>query len=198
MRKEKNIILTLKAQWSLILLFCSFIVGGAAMRIIGIVSRGESFPSLLIFVPLVIIIALYLASIILGILSLKTSRFPLLWIVPSVLLVFYLSYTTVTDFIRMSRSGITTVERLNVIKPGKGLGVSIDRHGEHETQIVAVFYKSPAENSGLKNGDIIISIQDIYVHNSADIVKTLNNLEEPYLEVKVLRNGKEITVPVNR
>lgn len=69
----------------------------------------------------------------------------------------------------------------------EGSGVSIDE----------VLPDSPAEKAGLKDGDIIVSIDGNKVESERDIRKTLRALENPKaLNVGILRDGKPLNISV--
>ena len=109
-----------------------------------------------------------------------------------------LGFTTITDISRLSKLASQTVTHYESIKPGKAIGVSISKNDDTPTLVEAVFYKSPAENSGIINGDIITSIERVSVTSRNDVINILNQLEQDTIQVNVTREGKDTTIIVKR
>ena len=78
----------------------------------------------------------------------------------------------------------------------EGIGISIGKGINADITIVEVFKDSPAEKSGLKAGDVIISInsEDVTSKSTEEIATMIKNGKET--EITVLRGTKEITVRV--
>ena len=195
---NKNVTLTPKAQWSLILFLGSFVLNVALMWFLGSLSKSADIHAFIIFIPPLLALIIYIIAIIFGISSLKTSKFPLLWVIPCLIMGITLGITTVTDLSRFSKLSSKTISHSASIKPGKAIGVSISRNEETPTLVDAVYYKSPAEISGIINGDIITSIEGIPVHSQNDIVNTLNRIENNIVQVDVMRDGQNKTITISR
>lgn len=195
---SNNVILTPKAQWSLILFLGSFVINIASMWVVGSASKITNIDPLIVLIPPFFTILVYLASVLLGLASLKTSKFPLTLVIPCSLLLVVLTYTATNDFYRLLKSDIETVGYQETIASNKGIGVSISQNPEAPTVISAVFYNSPAEKAGLRNGDKIILIEDFKVNSLNDIVKTLNSIETDNVKVTINRNGGNKVIEVNR
>ncbi len=81
---------------------------------------------------------------------------------------------------RDSRTGIGKVDVVPAIKPLVG----------------RVVKGSPAEVSGLKEGDVILSIDGKEIGNWEEVVETVRDSKGKELSFKVLRGGKELTIKV--
>jgi membrane-associated protease RseP (regulator of RpoE activity) len=196
--KNNNVILTPKAQWSLIFFLGSFALNIASMWLIGSLSKSADIHAFIIFIPPLLTVIIYLISAILGVASLKTSKFPLLWVIPCLIMGGTLGITAVADLSRFSKLTSTTISHSASINPGKAIGVTISRSEETPTLVEAVLYKSPAENSGIINGDTILSIEGIPVHSRNDIVNALNQIENTIVQVNVRREGQNKSIIVSR
>ncbi len=89
---------------------------------------------------------------------------------------------------------------LNVNGEYQGIGIQISTNANNEPVIITVFENSSANQSGLKEGDIIVAIKDIDVSNLSideikDIVTSYQNEE---FDITYRRNGEENTVTVKR
>jgi regulator of sigma E protease len=67
----------------------------------------------------------------------------------------------------------------------------------HGIMVRAVVENSPAEQAGIKPGDIILEVGGQPVHNSADLSNMVNSVEEgTETDLLLLRNGQEIQTTV--
>lgn len=70
-------------------------------------------------------------------------------------------------------------------------------YNEHNSYVIieGVIADSPAENAGLKSGDIILSINDIAVVKSGDVSKMISQHKPgDKMEIKILRENKIMTL----
>jgi membrane-associated protease RseP (regulator of RpoE activity) len=195
---NKNVILTPTAQWSLVLFLGSIVVSILSMWILGTVASKTDLNIYIVLIPPLLTAIVYATSCVLGFLSLKTSKFPLVWVAPCLIMTIVLSFTIITDFSRMTDATSKTITRHQTIEAGKAIGVSLRSHGDTPTLVEAVFYKSPAENAGVKNGDIIKAIDGKVVSSKNDVVHILNQIEIKSLELTISRNGQDIQLEVIR
>ncbi|MCP4340005.1 MAG: PDZ domain-containing protein [Desulfobulbaceae bacterium] len=107
-----------------------------------------------------------------------------------------LAYTSWADFSRTRDS--TKVVQISESSKNKEIGISLNPTQSNPTQIVAVFLNSPAEKSGLKNGDIIISIEGTEVSSRDEIVGFINTSDNPALDFVVKRNNENVSISVWR
>jgi len=107
---------------------------------------------------------------------------------------------------------IDTVKELSqqLIKYGKvkrgWLGVLVQEIDEkmkrklnidHGVLVIKVFKKSPAKKSGIKTGDIILSINGIRIRDLQDMRQVISRLKpEEKTSVEILRNRKRLIITV--
>lgn len=82
----------------------------------------------------------------------------------------------------------------------QGIGIEILKQEEGPIQIVTVFEDSPAAVAGLKNGDIIKSINDVDLtdKSSEDAVDIIKKSEDKNIKITVSRNEELISFVVER
>ena len=79
----------------------------------------------------------------------------------------------------------------------KETGIYLYQVEQKSTKIAALVPKSPAEQQGLKAGDNIISVNDIYVKdNPEELINFLNKNDYTLLKFDIERNGKQMTIDV--
>lgn len=78
------------------------------------------------------------------------------------------------------------------------LGLSIqDTENGNGVKVLAVDDDSPAEKAGLKEGDVIVAVDDVSVKSTDDITRTLRENRNKYVfSFKVQRNGSTQTLEV--
>lgn len=83
----------------------------------------------------------------------------------------------------------------------KGFGIQIQKNEENGYMVItSIFKNSPAEISGLKVGDQIISIDNVESKDLSvsDFSSNIRNSSNKTFNLKVLRDGDEIDVTVNK
>ena len=74
-------------------------------------------------------------------------------------------------------------------------GIAIQSSADNNTKIAAVYSKSPAEQQGLKTGDIILKVNDIDVlNNVTKLLEEINKTESNEIKFTVERNKEIIDV----
>lgn len=96
---------------------------------------------------------------------------------------------------------VSDVDNFNLIINGEyqGIGVQIGYNENKEPVITYVFPSSPADNSGLKINDILVSIEDIEVSNKTlDEIKDIVNGFDGEFEVSYKRDEKQYETILKR
>lgn len=68
--------------------------------------------------------------------------------------------------------------------------------GQQTTSVASFTENSPAKEAGLLEGDRIVSIENVEINQWEDISATLNQVKKDEVNIKVDRNGKEISLNV--
>ena len=83
----------------------------------------------------------------------------------------------------------------------QGIGIQIAKDEETGYMLItAVFKDSPAANSGLKAGDMIVSVDDISAKDltASELSSTIKNGDKETYKLKVLRNEEELEITLNK
>lgn len=91
---------------------------------------------------------------------------------------------------------VTRVNDLEVYPGGTSIGIKLSTEGvlvvgfsEIETENGTV--ESPAGNSGLKLGDLLISINNQKIESSKDLSKKLKAVDEPFVNIEYIRDNEK-------
>lgn len=92
---------------------------------------------------------------------------------------------------------VSVLPRTTVIPVGNVAGVKLYTSGVlvvgmTEVQGIDNVKYKPYENSGLKEGDMIISIEEKEIANTIDLVNTVNNSNGEQVEIKYVRDGETL------
>ena len=139
--------------------------------------------SYLLTLPLLII------SIFFGIKQLRKTKFPLLWLFPELL--YFLIFLVALFY---SVADMTKYEH-----PKRKIGVVLNDLPGGKIQIISVYYESPAEKAGIKNGDIITRINDEMIDKKTvkDVVDLIGSSCDP-LAIEIERNGEKKIFNIER
>ncbi|MBR3163654.1 MAG: SpoIVB peptidase [Clostridia bacterium] len=92
---------------------------------------------------------------------------------------------------------VSVLPRTTVIPVGTVAGVKLYTNGVlvvgmTEVQGIDNIKYKPYENSGIKEGDMIISIEEKEISNTVDLVKTVNESKGEEVEIKYVRDGQTL------
>ncbi len=81
----------------------------------------------------------------------------------------------------------------------KGIGIEISNNTEGNVYIVNVFEDTPAEEAGLKSGDVITSIngESVLGKTSSEVASAIKESSETLIKLTYKRNNVENTVNIN-
>lgn len=86
---------------------------------------------------------------------------------------------------------VTTIENTNVIPLGNTVGLKLYASGVLVIGMTEIEGKKPYENTGIKEGDLIIYIDSKQVTTTEELVQCVNSSNGKILEVTYVRNGEE-------
>ena len=81
-----------------------------------------------------------------------------------------------------------------------GIGIRIGRNEENKLMIYEVFDESPADKAGIKEKDIIVSIDDVLIDNKSteEISELITNSKKKVFKIRILRENKEYEFEVEK
>lgn len=86
---------------------------------------------------------------------------------------------------------VTVVPKTTVIPLGNAIGLKLYTEGVLIVGMTEIEGIKPYENTGIKEGDRIISINDIQISNAEDLVETVNKSNGKEIVIKYIRNETE-------
>lgn len=93
------------------------------------------------------------------------------------------------------------VDRPVLVAGGNPFGIKLHTKGvmvvDFEDIVCGDKKKCPAKDSGIREGDVIISVNDIDVNTSAALSKVISKSEGKTLEIELVRDEKTLTVHTN-
>jgi serine protease Do len=92
-------------------------------------------------------------------------------------------------------------------RSGPRLGVYVDEMGEQMAEyfeveegegvlLTQIMRNSPAEDAGLRAGDVVIQVDDSNIRRTGDISRALRNQWGETVQVSVIRKGDRLVIPV--
>ncbi len=104
----------------------------------------------------------------------------------------------VFGFIPFSTVNVEVVDELYVVLLGNPFGMKLYTEGVLVTELTEVKTNtsnmSPAKTSGIREGDYIISVDDVNVYTNEDLSKVVENSGGKKLKFKILRNSMIIYI----
>lgn len=91
---------------------------------------------------------------------------------------------------------VSVIENTKVIPLGKIIGLKIYSDGVLVIGMTEVAGAKPYETSNIKEGDLIVAVDNIHVTTTGELVKCVNNSKGKSIEIKYIRNGKEHTTSI--
>jgi len=91
---------------------------------------------------------------------------------------------------------VSVIENKKVIPLGKIIGLKIYSDGVLVIGMTEVGGTKPYEESNIKEGDLIVAVDNINVTTTGDLVKCVNNSNGKSIEIKYIRDGKEHTTNI--
>lgn len=179
----KDVTLSKNGQQSLIC-FIAWVVILFFFSLISLWSSHSSYFPLQEYSVLAAVVVLIILSIFFGLKELRSTRFPLYWLIPTAAFVIILAVTLFKIYFSPP---------LEAIEP-KIIGLSLDENSQGNIFVTTVTYQSPAEIAGIQNGDILKSVNGENIQSkTAFQASELIRASENEVDLTVSRNGEEIT-----
>lgn len=91
---------------------------------------------------------------------------------------------------------VSTIQNVRVIPLGNTLGIKLYSDGVLVIGMTEVEGNKPYENTGIKEGDLIVKVDNVQVTTTSELIKCVNNSNGKNIEIKYLREGTEYTTQI--
>lgn len=95
------------------------------------------------------------------------------------------------NILPVKKVDVTTIQDTKIIPLGNTIGIKIYSSGVLVIGMTEIEGKKPYENTGIKEGDLIIKIDNTEVNTTEKLIECVNKSEGQNVEVKYLREGTE-------
>lgn len=85
---------------------------------------------------------------------------------------------------------VSTIQNVRVIPLGNTIGLKIYSDGVLVIGMSEIQGQKPYENTGIKEGDLIVEVDNVEVTTTGKLIETVNNAEGKSVEIKYIRDGK--------
>lgn len=100
------------------------------------------------------------------------------------------------NIIDLKEVKVSVVESTKVIPLGNVIGLKIYSDGVLVIGMTEIDGEKPYENSNIKEGDLIVSVDNINVTTTQELIECVNASNGKQIEIKYLRNGEEYTTNI--
>ena len=101
------------------------------------------------------------------------------------------------DLVNVSNINVNVIPKTTVIPLGNAIGLKLYTKGVLVVGMSEIEGIRPYEETGLEEGDRIISINDKEIENTEDLIQTVNNLKGKEIEIKYISNeNKELKTSI--
>lgn len=91
---------------------------------------------------------------------------------------------------------VSTIQNVRVIPLGNTIGIKLYSDGVLVIGMTEVEGNKPYENTGIKEGDLIVKVDNVQVTTTSELIKCVNNSNGKNIEIKYLREGTEYTTQI--
>lgn len=95
------------------------------------------------------------------------------------------------NIIPVKKVDVTTIQDTKIIPLGNTIGIKIYSSGVLVIGMTEIEGRKPYENTGIKEGDLIIKIDNTEVNTTEELIECVNKSQGQNVEVKYLREGTE-------
>ena len=100
------------------------------------------------------------------------------------------------NLIPLKNIDVNVIPKTTVVPMGNAIGMKLYTAGVLVVGMSEIEGKKPYENSGIKEGDRIIQINQNQIDNTDDLMKAVNNSNGNNIFIKYVRNEKTITTSI--
>lgn len=95
------------------------------------------------------------------------------------------------NVVDLKKVQVSTVETTKVVPLGNTIGIKLYSNGVLVIGMAEIEGKKPYENAGIKEGDLITSVDNIEVTTTEELIQCVNNSNGNSVEIKYTREGEE-------
>ena len=100
------------------------------------------------------------------------------------------------NIIDLKKVQVSTIENVKVIPLGNTIGIKLYSSGVLVIGMTEIQGQKPYENSGIKEGDLIVQIDQAEVTTTEKLIECVNKSEGKSIQIKYLRDGIEHTTNI--
>lgn len=91
---------------------------------------------------------------------------------------------------------VSTVRNTKVVPLGNIIGIKLYSNGVLVIGMTEVEGKKPYENTGIKEGDLITTVDNVTVTTTEELIKCVNNSQGKQVKIKYIREGTEYVTDI--
>ena len=91
---------------------------------------------------------------------------------------------------------VSTVKNTKVVPLGNIIGIKLYSNGVLVIGMTEVEGKKPYENTGIKEGDLITTVDNVTVTTTEELIKCVNNSQGKQVKIKYIREGTEYVTDI--
>lgn len=91
--------------------------------------------------------------------------------------------------IPVKKINVSTIKNTKIVPLGNTIGIKLYSDGVLVIGMTEVEGKKPYENAGIKEGDLIVSVDNVLVATTEKLIECVNNSEGEKIELEYMRNG---------
>lgn len=95
------------------------------------------------------------------------------------------------DTLNLSSLSVNVIPKTTVVPLGNAIGLKLYTEGVLVVGMTEIEGEKPFENTGLEEGDRIISINDKKIENTEDLIETVNDMQGKKIKIKYISNSNE-------
>ena len=92
---------------------------------------------------------------------------------------------------------VSTIQNVRVIPLGNTIGLKLYSDGVLVIGMSEIEGQKPYENTGIKEGDLIVQVDNVEVSTTGELIETVNNSEGKNIEIKYIREGQEYITTIS-
>lgn len=91
---------------------------------------------------------------------------------------------------------VSTIKNTKVVPLGNIIGIKLYSNGVLVIGMTEVEGKKPYENTGIKEGDLITTVDNVTVTTTEELIKCVNNSQGKQVKIKYIREGTEYVTDI--